>query len=68
MIEGTFNSQSQHLGDERDSQRLRSRKLRSLGYARSEAAFLATTNIDIGLVERLIVLGCPRDLAVRIAS
>lgn len=64
-MEGIFNNPSQQLGDER--QGLRSRRLRLLGYAPSQAAFLATTNVDIGQVERLIGMGCPHDLAVRIA-
>ena len=53
-MEGIFNNPSQQLGDER--QGLRSRRLRLLGYAPSQAAFLATTNVDIGQVERLNLL------------
>ena len=56
-MEGIFNNPSQQLGDER--QGLRSRRLRLLGYAPSQAALLATTKVDIGQLERLIGLGCP---------
>lgn len=63
-MEGIFNNPSQQLGDER--QGLRSRRLRLLGYAPSQAAFLATTKIDIDQLERLIGLRCPHDLAARI--
>jgi hypothetical protein len=66
-MEGIFNSSSHQLGGERGVQRLRSRRLMLLGYDPNQAAALATTNVDIDQMERLIGLGCPHDLAIRIA-
>jgi hypothetical protein len=46
----------------------RERRLIALGYPSGEATFLACAPVDIHDVERLIVSGCPLDLAIKIAE
>jgi hypothetical protein len=48
--------------------RWRKERLIDLGYARRDAARLATTSVDTHELERLIRMGCPRDTAVQIAA
>lgn len=67
MNDRIFNSPSWQIDDQPDILRQRSGRLRLLGYGGRRAACLAGTSVDIDQLERLILKGCPRDTAIRIA-
>lgn len=56
------------LDDEWNVLNWRSERFRSLGYELGEAARLATSNVDLHELERLIAKGCPPNTAIRIAA
>lgn len=56
------------LHEELTVMRWRTERLLALGYEFRRAASLATSEVDIHELERLIRRGCPRETAVRIAA
>jgi hypothetical protein len=64
----TLDGDRRRLDDDLTVLRWRTERLIDLGYARGEAARLATTSVDTHELERLIRMGCPPDTAVLIAA
>jgi hypothetical protein len=57
-----------HPDDELNVLRWRTERLMALGYDFRNAAFLASSGVDIHELERLIRKGCPQATAERIAA